>query len=132
MGEALLPVCLVRGFKVELESYFEFLADDAIRIAGTRVGIETVVCDYQEGASPEEIALRYPTLTLEQIHATITYYLAHPDRVGVYVQRVRQQQEAAYQQAQQHPSDLICSLRKRVARLRQERRSEAPAASAQS
>jgi uncharacterized protein (DUF433 family) len=120
----LLSVSLVRETEVELESYFEFLADDAIRIAGTRVGIETVVCDYQEGASPEEIALRYPTLTLEQIHATITYYLAHPDQVDAYVQRVRQQQEAAYQQSQQQPSALIRSLRERVARLRQERRSE--------
>jgi uncharacterized protein (DUF433 family) len=132
MGEVLLPVSLGREIKVELESYFEFLAEDAIRIAGTRVGIETVVYDYQEGASPEEIALRYPTLTLEQIHATITYYLAQPDRVGAYVQRVRQQQEAAYQQAQQHPSALIRSLRERVARRRQERCAEAPAASTQS
>ena len=49
---------------MELEGYFEFLAEDAIRLRGTRVGIETVVRDYLEGASPEEIALRYPTLTL--------------------------------------------------------------------
>ena len=86
-----------------------------------------MVSDYQEGASPEEIALRYPTLTLEQIHATITYYLAYPDRVPAHLQRVRQQQEAAYQQAQHHPSELIRSLRERVARLRQKRRSETPA-----
>jgi len=117
---------------VELESYFEFLANDAIRIAGTRVGIETVVSDYQEGASPEEIALRYPTLTLEQIHATITFYLAYPDRVIAYLQRVQQQQEAAYQQSQYHSSELIRSLRERVARLRQERRSETPAGPAKS
>jgi uncharacterized protein (DUF433 family) len=128
----LLLVSLVREIEVELESYFEFLADDAIRIAGTRVGIETVVGDYQEGTSPEEIALRYPTLTLEQIHAAITYYLAHPHRVIAYLQRVRQQQETAYQQSQQHPSDLIRSLRERVARLCQERGPEAPAASAKS
>jgi uncharacterized protein (DUF433 family) len=123
---------LVREIEVELESYFEFLADEAIRIAGTRVGMETVVWNYQEGASPEEIALRYPTLTLEQIHATITYYLAHPDRVNAYLQRVRQQQEAAYQQSQQHPSALMRSLRERVTRLRQERRSETPAGPAKS
>ena len=49
---------------MELEGYFEFIGVDAIRIAGTRVGIETVLCDYREGASPEEIVLRYPTLSL--------------------------------------------------------------------
>ncbi len=57
---------------MELEHYFEFIAEDAIRLKGTRVGIETIVRAYQEGASPEEIALRYPTLSLEQIHATIS------------------------------------------------------------
>jgi uncharacterized protein (DUF433 family) len=58
---------------MELESYFEFLAEDAIRLTGNRVGVETGLRDYNESASPEEITLRYPTLTLEQIHATITY-----------------------------------------------------------
>jgi uncharacterized protein (DUF433 family) len=128
----LLLISLVGEIEVELESYLEFLADDAIRIAGTRVGIETVVSDYQEGTSPEEIALRYPTLTLEQIHATITYYLAHPDRVNAYLQRVWQQQEAAYQQSQQSPSALMRSLRERVARLRRDRHSETPAGPAKS
>lgn len=104
---------------MELEQYFDFVADDAIRLKGTRVGIETVVRDYQEGASPEEIALRYPTLSLEQIHATITYYLAHLDQVEAYLQRVQQHQEAAYQQAQAHPSALTRALRERMTRLRQ-------------
>ena len=60
---------------MQLEEYFDFIAEDAIRLSGTRVGIETVIDDYQQGATPEEIALHYPTLSLEQIYATITYYL---------------------------------------------------------
>jgi hypothetical protein len=51
---------------VELENYFDFINEEAIRIKGTRVGIETVVRDYLHGASPEEIVLHYPTLTLER------------------------------------------------------------------
>jgi uncharacterized protein (DUF433 family) len=62
---------------MELESYFEFIGEDAIRVAGTRVGIETILRDYEAGAGPEEIVLHYPTLSLEQVHATITYYLAN-------------------------------------------------------
>lgn len=31
---------------MEIEEYFSFLSDDNIRIAGTRVGIETVRYDY--------------------------------------------------------------------------------------
>nr|VFK63649.1 MAG: Protein of unknown function (DUF433) [Candidatus Kentron sp. UNK]VFK70880.1 MAG: Protein of unknown function (DUF433) [Candidatus Kentron sp. UNK] len=55
--------------------YFEFLDADDIRITGARVGIETVLEDYLNAMSPEEIALRYPTLALEQVYATITFYL---------------------------------------------------------
>jgi len=48
---------------MELESYFEFINDKAIRIVGTRVGIETILRKYQQGASTEEIILCYPTLS---------------------------------------------------------------------
>jgi len=103
---------------MKLESYFEFIGEDAIRIAGTRVGIETVLRDYQEGASPEEIALRYPTLSLEQIHATITYYLANREQVEAYLERVRQRQEEAWLEQQRHPSEFVRSLRERLERER--------------
>lgn len=36
---------------------------------------------YREGLSPEEIAYNYPTLTLEQVYATLTYYLANRSAV---------------------------------------------------
>jgi uncharacterized protein (DUF433 family) len=111
---------------MELESYFEFLAEDAIRLMGTRVGIETVLRDYNEGASPEEIALRYPTLTLEQIHATITYYLANRDKVDAYLHRVQQRQEIAWQEHHHHPSAFARVLRERLERQRQMHRQEEP------
>jgi uncharacterized protein (DUF433 family) len=96
-----------------------------MRLQGTRVGIETVVRDYWEGASPEEIALRYPTLTLEQIHATITYALAHQTQVDAYLQRVHQRQAAAWHAAQQ-PSALMRALRTRLAQRRPPRPESVP------
>jgi uncharacterized protein (DUF433 family) len=99
---------------MELESYFDFIAEDAIRIAGTRVGIETVLRDYREGASPEEIVLRYPTLSLGQVYATITYYLANQERLEAYLALVRQRQEEAWQDQQRHPSELVRRLRERL------------------
>ena len=111
---------------MELESYFEFIAENAIRIAGTRVGVETVVRDYREGAGPEEIVLRYPTLTLEQVHATITYYLANREKVEAYLDRVRQHQEEAWQEQQHHPSAFVRSLRERIEQQRQVLRLKTP------
>ena len=32
-----------------------------------------VIRDYKLGATPEEMVIHYPTLTLEQVYATITY-----------------------------------------------------------
>ena len=68
-----------------IENYFDFLNPDDIRIKGTRVGIETVLDDYLGGASPEEIAARYRTLTLEQVYATITYYLHKQEEIEKYL-----------------------------------------------
>jgi len=106
---------------MELTDYFEFIGEDAIRIAGTRVGIETVLRDYREGASPEEIVLRYPTLSLEQVHATITYYLANREKVETYLALVRRRQEEAWQEQQRHPSEFVRALRERLEQQRAQR-----------
>ena len=100
---------------INLESYFDFLTlpdgRQAIRIAGTRVGIEFVLRDYLRGASPEELALRFPTLTLEQIHATITYYLARREDIDAYLRD-------AEQQGQTQPNEFLRALRERIDRER--------------
>ena len=104
---------------MELDSYFDFVAEDAIRIRGTRVGIETVVDEYQKGATPEEIVLSYVTLSLEQVYATITYYLANKRKVRDYIARVRQHQEEGWQEQRHNPAPFISSLRERIAAQRQ-------------
>ncbi|HSB69849.1 MAG TPA: DUF433 domain-containing protein [Candidatus Methylomirabilis sp.] len=104
---------------MELEGYFEFLGPDDIRIKGTRIGVEFVLRDYREGASPEEIVLRYPTLSLELVHATITFYLHHRESVEGYLTRWHQQAEAAWREEQSHPSDFVRDLRRRVEAQRQ-------------
>jgi uncharacterized protein (DUF433 family) len=70
-----------------LEDYFDFLSHDDIRIRGTRVGIETVLYDFiHRSRSPEEIAASYPSVTLEQVYATIVYYLHHREQVTAYLE----------------------------------------------
>jgi len=65
----------------KLEDYFEFLSSDDIRLKGHRIGIENVLDYYLEGYTPEDIAKDLPSLSLEQIHATITYYLHNRVRI---------------------------------------------------
>lgn len=86
---------------MQIEEYFNFLAPDDIRIKGTRIGIESILYEYIfRCQTPEEIAQRFHTVTLEQVYATILYYLHNKDEVTAYFtdylefcQRVREEQE---------------------------------------
>lgn len=99
---------------MELESFFDFVGKNAIRLKGTRIGIERILKDYELGATPEEIIIRYPTLSLQQVYAAITYYLANRKAVDTYLERVREEQEKAWQEQDSHPSVFLRSLRERL------------------
>src|SRR5439155_26498085 len=71
---------------MQLEDYFDFLAPDDIRLKGHRIGIESVLYEYiHRSQTPEEIAARFPTLSLEQIYATILYYLHNKEQIHAYM-----------------------------------------------
>jgi uncharacterized protein (DUF433 family) len=102
----------------DLESYFVFLDPDDIRLKGTRVGIETVLDDYLSGASAEEIAARYRSVTLEQVYATITYYLHNQRQIDVYLDRWRTYCDAAWQEQERNPPAIVLRMRERLRRTR--------------
>ena len=108
---------------IDFDDYFEFLDSDDIRIKGTRVGIETILEDYLNAASPEEIAVRYPTVTLEQVYATITYYLRNKHKIDQYLKRWRNYVEQSWQNQEHHPSTAIKRLRE-IKRQRQVQKRE--------
>lgn len=69
-----------------LTNYFAFLADNDIRIKGTRIGIEHILYEYIHNAkTAEAIASQFPTVTLEQVYATILYYLQNKAAIGKYL-----------------------------------------------
>ncbi|NWF62125.1 MAG: DUF433 domain-containing protein [Fischerella sp.] len=71
---------------MQLEDYFNFLAPDDIRLKGSRIGIETILYEYiYRARTPEEIAQIYTSLTLEQVYATILYYLHNKEVVSKYI-----------------------------------------------
>lgn len=71
---------------LQLEDYFNFLAPNDIRLKGSRIGIETVLYEYiYRARTPEEISQTYPTLTLEQVYATILYYLHEKEKISQYM-----------------------------------------------
>jgi uncharacterized protein (DUF433 family) len=71
---------------MQLEDYFDFQRPDDIRLKGTRVGIETILYDFiHRKRTPEEIAQSYPSVNLEQVYATILYYLHNKEAVSTYI-----------------------------------------------
>jgi uncharacterized protein (DUF433 family) len=92
---------------MQLEDYFDFLSPNDIRVKGTRVGIETIITDYLNGRFPEEIPHHYPTVTLEQVFATLTYYYRHQETIDAYIQAWREHGERAWQEQQRSPSPRI-------------------------
>jgi uncharacterized protein (DUF433 family) len=94
-----------RRSAVQLEDYFDFIAPDDIRIQGTRIGIESVLLEYLHNArTPEEISERFRTLTLEQVYATILYYLHNKEQVSAYLSDYLDWVHRARADARQNPS----------------------------
>lgn len=68
-----------------------------IRVAGTRVTLDTVIRAFQQGATPEEIAQDYSAVSLPDIYAVIAYYLRHRSEVDEYLER-REREHAELEQ----------------------------------
>ena len=64
--------------------------DGVVLVGGTRVTLDTVVTAFNQGATAEEIAYRYPSLSLADIYATIAFYLNNTAEVEAYLQQRQQ------------------------------------------
>src|SRR5213595_3983358 len=59
----------------------------AVRVGKSRISLDLVVEQYENGMTPEELVRAYDTLALADVHAVIAYYLRHRDDVRVYLKR---------------------------------------------
>lgn len=98
---------------MQLEDYFDFQRPDDIRVKGTRIGIETILYDFIHRArTPEQIAQTYPSLNLEQVYATILYYLHNKDAVSNYIADWLEWSHQQLKAQQLNPSPSAIRLRK--------------------
>lgn len=100
---------------MQLEDYFDFLEPNDIRIKGTRVGIESILYEYiHRKLSPEEIVPKFRTVTLEQVYATILYYLHNKESVGKYFADWLEWSHQQWKNQQMNPDPAIIRLRERI------------------
>ncbi len=89
---------------MQLEDYFDFQRPDDIRIRGHRIGIETILDAYlYRGMTAEQIQEMYPTLTIEQVYATLLYYHANHQRMTEYMSDWIRYCDEAESEAQREP-----------------------------
>lgn len=114
-----------------LTEFFDFIATDDIRVKGHRIGIETILLDYLDGYTPEEIAQRYPTLSMQEVYTTIAFYWQNQPEVTVYLQMVEDHESRMRYGQELNPPPVVQRLRKLAQRQRNTRlpaQSNAPVA----
>lgn len=83
-----------------------------IRIGPSRVTLDSILASYHNGSTPEEIAIQFSVLRLEDIYTSIAYYLNHRQEIDSYLeQRNQQAQELRQQFTQKHN---LVDLRQRL------------------
>ena len=65
-----------------------------VRVGTSRVSLDLVVEQYDNGMTPEDMVRAYDSLALADVHAVIAYYLRHRDEVGAYLRRREEEAEA--------------------------------------
>lgn len=67
------------------ESHYVAERDGCLYVSGSRVSLDSVVVEFQRGASPEAIVEAFPTLGRAQVYGAIAYYLEHQATVDAYL-----------------------------------------------
>ena len=87
-------------------------ADGVICVTGTRVTLDALVYAFEEGATAEEIALRYPTLRLVDIYSVIAYFLNHQAEVRAYLKQEEALDDQVRLESESRPN--VVDIRKRL------------------
>jgi len=71
----------------QLENQYIENREGGYYVAGTRIGLDIVVHEFESGKSPEAILQSYPSIgSLARIYGVLTFILEHPDAVAQYLQ----------------------------------------------
>ena len=83
------------------------------RVGTSRVLLELVIHAFEDGATPEAIAQRYPTATFADIYSVLAYYLRHQEEISAYLAKREHKAEEVRKRIESEQQDLA-ELRKRL------------------
>ena len=81
------------GFPVTVDIPLSTDSYGAIRVGGTRVLLDVIIVAFQDGATADEIAQKFPSVSLANVYLIIAHYLTHTAEIDAYLSQ--RQTEAA-------------------------------------
>jgi uncharacterized protein (DUF433 family) len=81
-------------------------------VTGSRVTLDSIIDEFNRGATAEHIQEDFPSLTLSEIYSSIAYYLEHRQPVEDYLAEQALAGERARRRADAQPP--LADLRERI------------------
>ena len=81
-------------------------AAGALRVGRSRVLLELVIRAFQDGATPETIVQRFPSLRLSDVYSVIGYCLRHQSEVESYLSEREQKAQQVQRRIESRQKDL--------------------------
>ena len=79
-------------------------------VSGTRISLDSIVCAFLRGESPDGIVDSWPALTLEQVFGALTFYLANRDRIDEYLAAGKKEFQLLREQSRHANPSLYAKL----------------------
>ncbi len=106
---------------IPAKEYVHEDAHGALRVGQSDISLDSVVCCFDEGHSPESIMEQYPAMSLEEVYGAIAFYLANREEVRQYLARQERLWEELRRKADENPSPVVQRLRALKASQRREK-----------
>jgi uncharacterized protein (DUF433 family) len=94
-------------------TYVTQLPEGGWRVTGSRVSLDSIVHAYLGGESPEAITESFPTLSLEQIHGAIAFYLRCRNEIDQHLVEQDARREKLLQESEASHGPFLSRLRAR-------------------
>ena len=86
--------------------------EGVFRIGDSRVSLDSLVYLFREGMSAESMVESYPSLSLEEVHGALAFYLSHQREVDVYLAEGERLAAAEHVESRRTNADLIAKIRR--------------------
>lgn len=97
--------------QVEPVTYAHQTPQGSWRVTGSRVSLDSVIHAHNEGRTAAQIVASFPSLSLEQVHGAIAFYLRNQPILDAYLREQQNLWEQTRQESEARNRDVLRKLR---------------------